>query len=389
MKFADDACRILNMIKDAGYSAYFVGGAVRDMLLKRKTEDYDITTSATPDEICFIFKDYRLLCYGIKHGTVAVLYHGLKIEITTLRTEEGYADKRRPDKVRFIGSLQEDLARRDFTINAMAYDDVLYDYYGGINDLNNKLIRAVGDPVERFSEDALRMLRAIRFSVKLSFKIDFPTKDAIHSCCCLLKHIAIERIMDELGVIISYDYLYLINDFFDVLKVIFPHLHDVKKEELLKAAEGLPNDDALIYTAVFSFVKEDLQDAIKPYHFSLDTQNIILTLLGVKLDLACDLINSKKILKNYPFGVMIKYALYHYRQNRELLDCLNKAQQMCHDLKSLKISGRDLIALGLSEGKDIKIVLDELLDLVIEEKLANEKDALLREALRLKEKLSR
>lgn len=191
------ALPILNTLKDAGYEAYFVGGSVRDTLLGLPIHDVDIATSAYPEEVKQIFN--KTIDTGIEHGTVMVLDHGEGYEITTFRTESTYQDYRRPEKVEFVRSLQEDLKRRDLTINALAMDanGEIVDLFDGLTDLKKKVIRAVGDPNERFNEDALRMMRAVRFGSQLDFKMDNETFIAIKKNAHLLAKIAIERIHVE------------------------------------------------------------------------------------------------------------------------------------------------------------------------------------------------
>lgn len=191
------AMPVLQTLEDAGFEAYFVGGSVRDVLLHRHVHDVDITTSAYPEEVKELFD--KSIDTGIKHGTVTVLYGGESYEITTFRTESGYQDFRRPDHVTFVQNLDEDLKRRDFTINALAMDmhgDIV-DLFNGIEDLKNHIIRAVGNPEKRFHEDALRMMRAVRFMSQLEFKLEEKTEQAIKDNHELLKKISIERIREE------------------------------------------------------------------------------------------------------------------------------------------------------------------------------------------------
>ncbi len=188
---------VLRTLEDAGFEAYFVGGSVRDVLLHRHVHDVDITTSAYPEEVKELFD--KSIDTGIKHGTVTVLYGGESYEITTFRTESGYQDFRRPDHVTFVQNLDEDLKRRDFTINALAMDmhgDIV-DLFNGIEDLKNHIIRAVGNPEKRFHEDALRMMRAVRFMSQLEFKLEEKTEQAIKDNHELLKKISVERIREE------------------------------------------------------------------------------------------------------------------------------------------------------------------------------------------------
>ncbi|MGO3381321.1 MAG: CCA tRNA nucleotidyltransferase, partial [Loigolactobacillus coryniformis] len=191
------ALPVLQTITQAGFEAYFVGGSVRDALLGKKIHDVDIATSAYPAEIKQIFR--RTIDTGIQHGTVTVMQQETAYEVTTFRTESGYQDFRRPDHVTFVRSLREDLKRRDFTINALAlqHDGTIIDLFAGLTDLENKVIRAVGDPNERFHEDALRMMRAVRFESQLGFTIEANTEVAIRAQHQLLSKIAVERIHDE------------------------------------------------------------------------------------------------------------------------------------------------------------------------------------------------
>ena len=191
------AINVLEKFNEAGYEAYFVGGCVRDYLLNDEFSDIDITTNALPDEVKQIFK--KSIDTGIQHGTVTILINGDSFEVTTFRTEDDYIDHRTPEKVEFVSDLKEDLDRRDFTINAMALDSKgeLYDYHCGEKDLRNKIIKTVNNPNERFFEDALRMLRAFRFSSKLGFEIEENTLKAIKNNAELIKFVSIERIVNE------------------------------------------------------------------------------------------------------------------------------------------------------------------------------------------------
>lgn len=193
----EDARIVLQQIENAGFEAFFVGGSVRDTLLEKPIHDVDIASSAYPAEIKQIFK--KTIDTGIEHGTVMVMHDGHGYEVTTFRTESGYQDFRRPDSVTFVRSLKEDLMRRDFTINALALreDRTIIDIFDGLKDLNHQIIRAVGNPHERFHEDALRMMRAVRFASQLNFVIEIKTLDAISENSPLLAKISVERILVE------------------------------------------------------------------------------------------------------------------------------------------------------------------------------------------------
>lgn len=192
-----NSLEILKIINNAGFESYFVGGCVRDFILNESFSDIDITTNALPEDVKNIFP--KTLDTGIQHGTVTVLFKNNSYEITTFRTEDNYTNHRAPDKVEFVNNLKDDLDRRDFTINAMALDinGNIYDFHNGVNDLSNKIIRTVNDPNERFFEDALRMIRAFRFSSKLEFNIDSHTFNAICKNSQLIKYVSIERIVTE------------------------------------------------------------------------------------------------------------------------------------------------------------------------------------------------
>ena len=198
IKIPERANLIIHALEDAGYEAYVVGGCVRDSILGREPNDWDITTSALPEQVKALFR--RTVDTGLKHGTVTVLQQDEGFEVTTYRIDGEYEDGRHPKEVAFTRDLSEDLKRRDFTINAMAYNDRkgLVDLYGGLDDIENKVIRCVGDPYERFGEDALRMLRAVRFSAQLGYSIEEKTKEAIQELSPNLEKISAERIHTEL-----------------------------------------------------------------------------------------------------------------------------------------------------------------------------------------------
>ena len=233
-----EALPVMQQLVDAGYEAYFVGGSVRDMLLHKPISDVDIATSATPQEVKEIFP--HTVDVGIEHGTVMVIHHKEGYEVTTFRTEEGYEDFRHPDKVTFVRSLEEDLKRRDFTINALAIgiDDQLMDFFDGIGDLERQCIRCVGDAKERFNEDALRMFRAVRFVGQLGFQVEEETKNAISLLKMNLSKVAVERMKVEFEKMIQSSYRK------DALKLFVETglyqacpLFDGKGEILLKLAE--------------------------------------------------------------------------------------------------------------------------------------------------------
>lgn len=200
LKLPEDVKYIINVLNKNNFEAYVVGGCVRDSILKRSINDWDITTNAKPDEVVKLFD--KTIKTGIQHGTVTVVLNNENYEVTTYRLDGNYVDGRHPEEIHFVSSLKEDLARRDFTINALAYNEEsgLQDYYRGVEDLQNKIIRAVGDPLKRFDEDALRMLRAIRFSAQLDFEIEENTFNAIKELSYSINRISIERIREEFKI---------------------------------------------------------------------------------------------------------------------------------------------------------------------------------------------
>lgn len=251
-----EALPVMQQLVDAGYEAYFVGGSVRDMLLHKPISDVDIATSATPQEVKEIFP--HTVDVGIEHGTVMVIHHKEGYEVTTFRTEEGYEDFRHPDKVTFVRSLEEDLKRRDFTINALAIgiDDQLMDFFDGIGDLERQCIRCVGDAKERFNEDALRMFRAVRFVGQLGFQIEENTKNAISLLKMNLSKVAVERMKVEFEKMIQSSYRK------DALKLFVETglyqacpLFDGKGEILLKLVE-FPIKEMSVLQAWILFVDE-------------------------------------------------------------------------------------------------------------------------------------
>ena len=257
---------IINNLQLHGYEAFAVGGCVRDSILARRPQDWDITTSAKPEEIKKLFR--RTIDTGIEHGTVTVLFGKDSFEVTTYRIDGAYEDSRHPKEVQFTNRLEEDLRRRDFTINAMAYNDQvrLVDVFGGMQDLNHHLIRCVGDPEERFSEDALRILRAVRFSAQLNFPIESATADAIRKLAPNLQNISAERIQAELVKLLVSPHPERIRDAYELglTKVILPewdamegvaqntphHKYDVA-EHTLRALKNVKRDKILRLTMLF------------------------------------------------------------------------------------------------------------------------------------------
>ena len=220
--------KAIDRLEAMGYEAYAVGGCVRDSILGRTPNDWDITTSARPEQTAAVFCDARTVETGVQHGTLTVILDGMPLEITTYRRDGAYADNRHPEQVTFSGCIEDDLCRRDFTVNAMAYHPKrgLVDLYGGQEDLARGVIACVGDAETRFHEDGLRILRAIRFASVLDFSVEAATADAVHVCCGLLQNIAAERIREELcKLICGKGAVRILREYADVIAQPMPELY--------------------------------------------------------------------------------------------------------------------------------------------------------------------
>lgn len=385
----------LNILKKNGYEAYVVGGCVRDSLLGTVPHDWDITTSAKPDEIINCFNDYRTINTGLKHGTVTVLIDGAHIEVTTYRIDGKYTDNRRPDNVVFTDDVYHDLKRRDFTINALAYNDNgIVDLFDGIRDLNNKVIRCVGNPDERFNEDGLRILRALRFASVLNFSIDDETSDSVHKNKELLKNISRERISVELNKLINGEnFLNILNKYRDVVEIFIPEIKDYTRMEWDHALKSMCFADnqtvklalLLLYTNRTGTILKDLK-----YDNATITTAVLLN-SNVNEMIIADKINLKKQLNK--FGYDNLFLLLNFKTAAALADnivneviIIKNSEKMideiiekneAYDLKSLAINGDDLIKEGFKKGKELGVILNDVLNLVMEEKLENQRDVLL------------
>lgn len=425
---------IINTLEEAGYEAYAVGGCVRDSILGREPDDWDITTSAKPEETKRLFP--RTVDTGIKHGTVTVLLGGEGFEVTTYRIDGVYEDGRHPTEVTFTANLKEDLRRRDFTINAMAYNDKsgLVDLYGGLTDIEDKVIRCVGDARERFDEDALRMLRAVRFSAQLGYRIDEATGEAVKALAPNLQKISAERIQVELIKLVTSphpDYLRTAYEL-GITAQILPefdlcmetpqrhkhHCYDVG-EHILHSMLGVEPDKVLRLGMLF-------HDIGKPQTLTIDpdgtTHNKKHPFEGEKI--------TRKVMRRLKFDndttdKVTKLVLYHdydiapteagvrravsrigedifsmiftvrradiaaqsdYMREEKLakvayIEKLYKevlARKDAVTVKDLAISGNDLIAEGMPPGRQIGETLSALLERVLDDPSLNTKDILLK-----------
>lgn len=425
-----------------GFQAYAVGGCVRDSLLGRKPNDWDLTTNALPHETAACFADHRIIETGMKHGTIAILHEGELLEITTYRLDGDYEDNRHPISVTFSKELRDDLSRRDFTVNAMAYhpNHGVVDCFDGQNDLNNGIIRCVGDPKTRFEEDGLRILRAIRFASVLGFSLEEKTAHAVHACKALLKNIASERIREEFcKLLCGKRAVPILREFADVVAVFLPelsrsfgfdqkskyHCYDVWEHTLHALEENADGDLTVRLGILFHDVgKPDVftedekgghfpghaersivltDAALKRLRFDNATRELILKLVKYH---DIPLIPEEKHVKRaiLRFGEAGLSALLeiqrcdrlaHHPNYIDLPDYHSQipkivekiiAENACLSLKSLAIKGDDLIALGFKPGKEIGEQLQILLDAVIDGAFPNDKNALL-EFVRLRFKI--
>lgn len=423
---------IIKNLQRHGYDAYAVGGCVRDSILNRKPEDWDITTSAKPEQVKRIFR--RTVDTGIEHGTVTVLIGKDGFEVTTYRVDGLYEDGRHPKEVTFTSRLEEDLKRRDFTINAMAYndDERLVDAFGGMRDLNYHLIRCVGDPKERFSEDALRILRAVRFSAQLAFPIEPETAEAIKSLAPNLEKISAERIQAELVKLLVSDHPERIQDACElgITKVVLPewddmvgvkqntphHKYDVAAHTV-HALQNVKNDKVLRLTMLFhdmgkpvmKTTDENGRDHFKGH--AIASEQIAKTVMK-RLKFDNDTIRKVTKLVAYhdyrmePTGANVRRAMHEIGvelfpyylavrladtkaqssyERRGKLENIIQIRELyrnalrnkeCVTLKDLAVTGTDLINLGIAPGKELGTLLNELLDMVIEDPAWNQKGKL-------------
>ena len=391
---------IINKIYENNYEAYIVGGCVRDAILGFEPNDYDITTSASPNTIQEIFKDFKCIETGIEHGTVSVVIEDEIFEITTYRIEGEYKDHRRPDKVDFTDRLEEDLKRRDFTINAMAYNEKkgLIDLFGGKEDLNNKIIKTVGNPYDRFNEDGLRMIRAIRFSSKLNFTIEKETLKAIYDKSFIINNISLERITDEFTKIILSDKPENIKYLFEtkLLKYL-----NISNEDDIGKLKQFYNEIVILKKinknlekrlALLDYIVEKNNINCKSFCNELiyskkviKNHNIILTLLkNIEID-HLNKVEIKKILSGVDRNLLEEYLdisrIIYDKEKKvdEIIDILSEIEENneCYIIKNLKVNGRDIMSLGY-KNKEVGEVLNYLLEIVIENYTLNKKDVLIK-----------
>lgn len=386
MHLPDDVNFIIDRMRECGYSAHVVGGSVRDSLIGRELGDFDITTDALPNETKAVFSNYRTVDTGIKHGTVTLVLGDVPYEITTYRIDGDYKDNRHPDEVTFTASLTEDLARRDFTVNAMAYapDTGLVDPFGGQDDAKRRIIRAVGDPYKRFDEDALRILRALRFASVLSFDIEENTARAAAELSKRLASISKERVYTELKKLISGANAYeVITSHSGVLASALEGLElgRLPERERFERADFLTRLSALIYLN-----SENHTDVAGKILTALKTDKYTRTHTVATLEayegarLTCER-EVLRLLAQYGEEVVrsaIKLGILLGRFTDKESDLLRTALDSGkpYTVAMLDIRGNDLLPLGI-KGEDVGATLRMLLYAVIDGEVQNEKNALL------------
>ena len=365
---------ILSSLEKAGFSAYVVGGSLRDLLLGLEVHDTDIATNALPEQVEEVFKGLNVIETGLKHGTVTLVIHHIPYEITTFRTEGPYSDSRRPDAVYFTDSVEEDLKRRDFTVNAIAYSKSkgLVDLFGGEDDLRNKILKAVGDPEKRFSEDALRILRGLRFASVLGFAIEQKTKAAIFEYSCLLKKIAAERIYSELNRMLGgKGFDGVLREFFPVFKLILP-------EAVLPDMDLSPLPEPTFRLAAFFSSEADARTALRRLKADNNTVNKVTMLIGSS-PVPVEKADIKYFLSGYnsnALDIALFRELFHGEKGAyERVRAVYESGE-CFSLAQLAVNGSDIVNLGYS-GKETGVVLGKLLDNVIQGTTENTKEALL------------
>ena len=432
MKLNKNVIYILNTLKKNNFSAYLVGGCVRDCIMKKEPHDFDICTNAKPDEIIKVFKKKQLLLHGMKHGTVTIVLNKECYEVTTFRIDGEYSDNRRPKEVFFTNNLTEDLSRRDFTINAIAYDYKFEDPFNGLTDIKNKVIRCVGNPEDRFNEDALRILRALRFSSVLGFSIEENTKKAIFKLYKNLENISWERINSEFSkLLLGQNSINVLREFAEVFFFLIPelkkcdkfnqnnkyHIHDVW-EHTLHVLEYTPNDLILKLTALF-------HDVGKPdtYVLGEDGQGHFYEHPKKSAELSEEILVRMRYsnnIKNNVVSLILEHSITFDVNKRFLRRCLSKLgeentkklfilrkadiigqkgleeaterlkkvddiillleevleEQHCFKITDLELKGRDLIQLGVPQGEEIGVILNNLFEAVINGAVKNDKSEL-------------
>lgn len=393
MMLPNTVIMILERLMAHGHEAFIVGGCVRDLLMGFVPKDWDITTDAAPEVIKYIFNNFKIIDIGARHGTIGVLIDGNVYEITTYRTEGEYIENRRPAHVKFIKDIREDLGRRDFTINAIAYNhkDGLIDLFGGIDDIRAGIIRCVGNPKERLKEDALRILRALRFSSEKGFEIEAKTYARACEYKALLNNISRERIYEELKKLLLGDNVGdTLKKYGEPIKTILPCLdseEDIFDHLSMKFShlEKFESRLALLFSACYLKdlnINKIYEDIVRLKFDNRTRDKVVKLVYGMSADIKCEKAFVKRLLRDYGNEIrdLLELREVYFEED---VDCFKttirqiEEEKLCFSLKQLAINGDDLIGIGIPKGKLIGVVLDKLLDEVIEETICNSKESLL------------
>ncbi len=435
MDLPEYVTELISRLEEHGFSAYVVGGCVRDACLGLTPHDYDMCTSATPEQIRAVFEDYPMYLAGEKHGTVSIICGKEVVEITTYRTESGYTDNRHPDHVAFVSDIEQDLARRDYTVNAMAWSPSrgFADPFGGREDLKNKILRTVGNPEARFREDSLRILRGARFSVRFGLTPEPETRQAMFRLTPLMDNLARERVFDELCRFLPLASAEDLLTFAPIITQVIPEL-----QPTLGFDQRNPHHAYDLYTHIAHVVEHSpgtlhlrwaalLHDVGKPATFSVDEQGCghfyghdevsarmaddilhrlkapshlreqaVWIIAHHMMPLEADRRLLRRRVRQYGMArtrdlLSQEYADFsskgvhtaddgaHFAQIRSILDELEQ-EDACLKLSDLAVSGTDLLSIGYAPGKQLGQCLNHLLNLVVDEVLPNQKEPLLEEA---------
>ena len=437
IKIPNEIKYILSTLESAGYKAYIVGGSVRDFIMGREPSDYDVATDATPKEVMALFSSDKVIDTGSKHGTVTVIHNSVHVEVTTFRKDSVYSDGRHPDEVTFSDNINDDLSRRDFTMNAIAYNETegMIDLFGGVKDIENRIIRTVGNPKERFNEDALRMLRALRFSSALGFEIEEETKKAIFDHKeDILGRVSMERIQKELeGILVGDDVERVLRDYVEIIGVVIPevlpmvgfdqrtpfHIYDVW-EHTIKVVAGMPADPVSRLAGLFHDIgkppcfiqgedgvghffghpevsREMADEIMRRLKFDNKTrEDVLLIVKWHDLRPAVTVKAVRKVIMKVTPELFSKWVAIKYADNGAQAPALADRKAGIHgveelgyelmeseealSLKTLRVNGRDIMSLGVSEGTEVGRIMSELLSDVLEENIENDREQLLKRA---------
>ena len=399
------AAALLETLHQAGYAAYVVGGCVRDSLLGQQVHDWDLCTSARPEQVMALFGEQQCIPTGLQHGTVTIKYGGQLYETTTFRTEGAYSDGRHPDQVQFVPQVQADLARRDFTINAMAYHPAegLVDPFGGQQDLEQGLLRAVGDPYTRFQEDALRILRLYRFAARFGFAIHPDAGKAAEELCQRLDHVSVERIQEELAKLLasSAPGAYLNKK---ILAVILPQLSAEALEAAKPVLDACPagaQELPVRWAALLgSLGEEQVRRTLKGLRCSNawveETAVLVREMAGETGDILRgralpepEQVFLRRLLGRWGLTtvqrLLVLGASQYPAQAARCSQWRQQAEQMeqqgvCCRIAQLEVNGRDLMAVGIPAGPELRRTLEALLEAVVRGQLPNQRQCLLEAA---------